>query len=864
MNDAIDEYVGLGLPIIPLCSHDHEGYSKRHIETCNQAGKIPLIKGWQTHQETNKAQIGSWKREFKNINIGLPLGHISGYIGVDVDGLAGEDILLELSDGEIPETWEYVTGAGRRLMYTIPIGMKTKKSVNTGAGVHEECSILAFGQQTVLPPSIHHTGRLYEWLADRSPSEIDCAPAPGWLLALVKEDEVAPARGTVDLNSSDPVFVVEKKKEINPILVTKDSIPLEFIDYFDIPLDTEKPSDDYQGQKAVAQEKKKKAGMSEEELMQVFSEGGRDNQMAKVIGHFCAKHRSLGKNYVMLMAKVHNQNFMVPPLSDAEIEVKVNHFWENEEMKSAAYKTQRLDGGENKVFAPSQVAQVVINQLEEKGYLLKADKTSGFLWMTKADEGPWMSYDLQGSADGFALHISDALENPSLGGNPAWGVRRNFGEVAAAILRHLRAAGRFWTIVDTEANTQSLKDHKYIPLAKGRLLEWRTGQLHPWIPDSNITYTLPIEYDPNAKCPEWERRMNQWLPDKGAQNIIQEFIGYSFVPYMGFEKALMIQGEGANGKSMLLETISGMMGSSFCSSIGMKHLFQRFGAYRLLGKGLNIVNEAGADYLRNDTADDFKNMVSGGAMTADIKNKEPITFNNTAKFIFSANHDIKTSDKSAGWLRRMILVPFDQDFRNSKESKADMMDALATEYSGIFNWAIKGLHRLLEQGAFSESQSVKDKMKSYETQNDIAADFFEHCLEIRPKFAVDGEAYEMGVASSAVNDLFKQFAAYRSSDLKKVNEKIKQYLEKTHGLKALRKDVKYLTMTDAKKTSGWMSLKVHVTDPDFLEWLLETGNIMELSQAKLRNYVGDRLEELNGEDSPPTPPRTINMETIAQ
>ena len=863
---ALNEYVDLGLPVIPVCSHDHKGYSERHIARCNQAGKIPLIKGWQTHDNTSREQVRTWVKEFKNINIGLPLGHVSGYVGIDVDGEIGEDLLDEMSGGDIPETWEYVTGAGRRLLYEIPVGMQTKKHVNTGEGDHQECSILAFGQQTVLPPSVHYTGRVYEWIEGRSPEDLDCAMAPKWLIELVQvEPGRAPGmQGIINFNDPNATYTPKDKsekkgKEVSPILVTDTTIPTEFAEYEELPINLEIPDDSYTGKQTKTQ-KKEESGLSPDELTSRIDSGNRDNQMTRIVGHFCAKYRGLGKDYIMVMAKNHNLMFCDPPLDEMAIEAKVSHFWETEEMKSAHYKNLAAGDSEKKQFEPLAMAQAVLNVLEEDGYLLKADPLSPALWMTKKTSGPWKQYYIGNSAEEFQLHIVDVVSDAKYGGDPKWTTRKHYAEVGINLLLLLKKQGRIWPINVEDVDTQKIGAHKYIPLKGGKLLDWRTGEIKPWDPETHFTYVLPVEYDPDAKCPNWTKRLAEWLPDESARMVIQEYIGYSFIPYMGIEMALWIKGEGANGKSLFLDTIQKMLGRDICSSATMSFLFSRFGKKPLLGKIMNIVHEAGADYLKGGNADDFKNMVSGGTITADVKNKEPVVFNNTAKFIFSANHDIGTTDKSNAWRRRILLIPFDQDFRNSGESKSAILTPIHEEFSGIFNWAIEGLKRLAANNeTFTKSEAIEKEVQRYISKNDVAADFFDNCLLVQPELSVDNTVIEKGVASSAVVDLFKMWTEYRGTTLKKHDQRIKEYLEKSQNIRYVRKAAPNLYLTTAKKTSCWVHLKVHVEDPDFLEWALNTGQVLMTSNTLLQEYIKKRLDEIN--DMPTTATRVAEIPT---
>lgn len=850
---ALHNYVDLGLPVIPLCAHDHKGYSERHKATCNCPGKVPITKAWQTHEETTRQQVVSWIKEFGNINIGLPLGHVSGFIGIDVDGAAGEGMLEELSGGDVPDTWEFSTGAGRRLMYQIPVGMNTKKFVNTGDGDHEECSILAFGQQTVMPPSIHFTGHVYEWIDGHSPEDLDCELAPQWLLELVREDKPTKKKpgipkdfGTLDLSGEFATHIpasTEMEEEalvINPILVSDTVLPSEFSEYHSIEIDTTPPDIEYTG-KAAKSQKKEESGVTDQELVQRIGSGNRDVQMTRIIGHFCAKYRALGKDYIMFMAKNHNQTFCDPPLDDPAIEAKVTHFWESEQMKSAKFKEGAIDS-DKKQFEPGTVAQVVLNNMEAKGYVLKVDPKEPIIWLTRKTVGPWRPINAGGNADELQVYIAEPLSEPELGGDPKWLTRKNFGEVANALILALRTQKRYWLLDAHNTDTQTMDAYKYIPLADGKLLDWKTGALNAWDPETHLTYTLPITFDPHVDAPNWKARMEEWLPDEGSRKIMQEFVGYSLIPYMGFEKALMIQGEGANGKSLFLETIQGLLGYEVVESINMRNLFSRFGSADLLGKILNIVNEAGADYLRGGAADEFKNLVSGGRVKADVKNKSPITFNNTAKFIFAANHDIKTGDKSEGWLRRMLIVPFDQDFTKSKTPKYEIMEELKKEYSGIFNWALEGLRRLMESKAFSISKTAERKMADYRQRNDIAADFYINCLT---KFDLQiredsGKPILSGLPSGLVSTLFESWIEYRESTVQRTKERIREYLTSKHNLKNER--TKHPRFLKRSMTLCWIGLDLHITDVGFLEFLRDEP---VSKYPEVKDYAIKRLEEID-------------------
>ncbi|MFK5282383.1 bifunctional DNA primase/polymerase, partial [Lacticaseibacillus paracasei] len=90
---------------------------------------------------------------------------VSGLLALDIDGIEGERLLQELSGGDLPDTPEFTTGKGRRLLYAWPEwAIKAGHQLTTGV-----LQILGKGQQTVMPPSRHCNGTVYVWTAEHGP-----------------------------------------------------------------------------------------------------------------------------------------------------------------------------------------------------------------------------------------------------------------------------------------------------------------------------------------------------------------------------------------------------------------------------------------------------------------------------------------------------------------------------------------------------------------------------------------------------------------------------------------------------------------------------------------------------------------------
>jgi hypothetical protein len=184
--DAAIGYLARGLSVLSLCPPDHVGVGREH--QCESPGKRPWHT-WKPYQEKlpTEAEVRGWWRLKPNSNVGVALGPVSGLVRVDVEGEEGERRLAELSKGDLPPTWEFTSGKGRGLLYRIPEGVELRTTYEK-PGEGQEVRFQAKGAQTVLPPSRHPSGRLYQWLPGRGPDDVDAAIMPDWLVGQLRAD----------------------------------------------------------------------------------------------------------------------------------------------------------------------------------------------------------------------------------------------------------------------------------------------------------------------------------------------------------------------------------------------------------------------------------------------------------------------------------------------------------------------------------------------------------------------------------------------------------------------------------------------------------------------------------------------------
>jgi hypothetical protein len=201
----------MGIPVFPLHTPKPDGSCSCGRKDCTNVGKHPRTTNGVKDATTDKAQIEKWWTENPDANIALATGTPSAPIDVlDVDcdherGKFGDESLKQLEDkhGQLPETWICLTGGGGLHYYFYCNDPSLKNSVNLRPGL----DIRAAGGYVVAPPSLHKSGRRYEWEANYDPED-EPFPAfmPDWLHDLI-------SKGRTTNGSETPYEVPETVKD---------------------------------------------------------------------------------------------------------------------------------------------------------------------------------------------------------------------------------------------------------------------------------------------------------------------------------------------------------------------------------------------------------------------------------------------------------------------------------------------------------------------------------------------------------------------------------------------------------------------------------------------------------------------------
>lgn len=192
--------------------------------------------------------------------------------------------------------------------------------------------------------------------------------------------------------------------------------------------------------------------------------------------------------------------------------------------------------------------------------------------------------------------------------SPVGEARYGYGHLPVVELNYIKNS--ITSIPPEEASTSG----KYLNVLNG-LLNLETFELEPHTPELLTIVQLPVVYDPDADSSVIDTFLRMVMPEDCAP-VLEEFAGYCLVPSMRYEKALMLIGEGGNGKGTLIAALTAMLGKQNVAGVSLQDLAEnRFAAADLFGKMANLHADIPNRILENTSR--FKELVSGNLIRAE-------------------------------------------------------------------------------------------------------------------------------------------------------------------------------------------------------------------------------------------------------
>ena len=296
---------------------------------------------------------------------------------------------------------------------------------------------------------------------------------------------------------------------------------------------------------------------------------------------------------------------------------------------------------------------------------------------------------------------------------------------------------------DSDMDVIGTEDGKILHLSERKLLTDYDGI---------VTRRAGTKYDADATCPIWLETISQCLGTNEAVALFQRAVGYSLSGHVSEQCLFLMVGSGANGKTLLSNTISSLVGD-YSASTPMQSLMigregQTADLAHLVGKRFVIAAEGEENQKLAESK--IKLMTGGDLITCRHLYRSFFTYKPQFKLWLATNSLPRISGVDEGIWRRIVLIRFPVTIPVEQRDQ-QLEKRLQAELPGILNWALDGYAAWRKIGLQVPDQLLADR-DLYRLDNDPVQQWIDSRCE-RKSDAVESagalfDDYRRWVASS--------------------------------------------------------------------------------------------------------------------
>ena len=249
---------------------------------------------------------------------------------------------------------------------------------------------------------------------------------------------------------------------------------------------------------------------------------------------------------------------------------------------------------------------------------------------------------------------------------------------------------------------------------------------HPTV----IGFDLALADVEKAEGPMWDEYLETVFVDSEGNHdpallaSFHEAAGTLLLASRAVSCAVFLYGPtAANGKSTMLDVLTGTLGRHLCSAMSIASLTDnRFALSNLIAKLFNFCGEIGSRYAKHDT---FKSVVTGDLVSAEFKFGETLDYVPHVRLWFAVNAIPTWDGVDAGLIRRMRAFRFGASFKGKQEGRAAAR-IVKNERAAVLRWLLDGARKLRDNGyAFSDEAdaAIGPMMEEFERESSAVRRF---------------------------------------------------------------------------------------------------------------------------------------------
>jgi len=312
----------------------------------------------------------------------------------------------------------------------------------------------------------------------------------------------------------------------------------------------------------------------------------------------------------------------------------------------------------------------------------------------------------------------------------------------------------------------------YVDLSSGILYDHDINKM--------FSQQADVDYTDNIDCPEWSEFLDQIFDnDQELIHYIQKAVGYSATGSIKEQVMFILYGNGRNGKSIFMDTISDILGT-YAKSMQADSIMVRQNSS---GANSDIARLESARLVTSSEPNEgvrldeglVKQLTGGDKVTARYLYGKEFEFKPQFKLWLATNHKPIIRGTDDGIWRRLMLIPFKVQIPADKVDK-DLKYKLQRESIGILNWIVEGALMWQREG-LNPPTSVTNASRQYREEMDVISLFVDDCCE-------NGDSFK-----APAGEIFKKYQAWAnenseySMSKQKFGREMRQKFEmkKTHG-----------------------------------------------------------------------------------
>lgn len=301
------------------------------------------------------------------------------------------------------------------------------------------------------------------------------------------------------------------------------------------------------------------------------------------------------------------------------------------------------------------------------------------------------------------------------------------------------------------------------------VIDLRPGAFREADPADLMTMQAPVEHDPEATAPRWERALEEWFPAPEVRDYVQRVAGAALVGAQRDHLFVIHYGTGGNGKGTFIRALQKVLGPyaveiHLSLLVETKHREHDTVKADLFRTRLAVATETERRVRLAEAS--VKNLTGGDRIRARRMREDPWSFDPTHSLWLQTNVLPEIGGRDEGIWRRVRVVKWENTFRG-KQADPDLDDKLAAEASGILRWLVEGCREWQRRG-LDEPEAVVRETLAYRGSQDVLA-----------RFATDtGLVFEKGrgIAAGKLQELLGEWATEEGIEVGRLSQGIGEWL----------------------------------------------------------------------------------------